>query len=202
LPPDLTRFLDTGPPPIVFTVGISSATVAGSFFEHSIAAAQALGCRAVLVGKRYGGTQAPLPEGMIACEYAPFSQLFPRAVVLVHAGGIGSTGLAMRSGRPMLVVPFAHDQFDNAERLRRLGIARVIPGRRYTVSRAITELRHLLDDPSYPQRASEVGERLGQENGVRVACDALETLLRDRLRNPLTEVATADQPDCPGSPGA
>jgi UDP:flavonoid glycosyltransferase YjiC (YdhE family) len=180
LPPDLTRFLDAGPPPIVFTLGISSATVAGSFFEISVEAAQELGCRAVLVGKRFGGSQAPLPAGMIACEFAPFSDLFPRAAAIVHAGGIGSTGLAMRAGRPMLVVPFAHDQPDNAERLRRLGVARVVYPRRYSPTRVADHLRRLLAGPSYSQRASEIREGMQDEDGVRVACDALEALLRDR----------------------
>jgi spore coat polysaccharide biosynthesis predicted glycosyltransferase SpsG len=46
----------------------------------------------------------------------------PRASVVVHQGGIGTTAEALRSGRPMLVVPFAHDQYDNAERVRRLGV--------------------------------------------------------------------------------
>src|SRR5262249_23212772 len=49
LPPDLARFLDDGPPPIVFTLSISAATVAGPFFEHSVAAAKRLGRRAVLI---------------------------------------------------------------------------------------------------------------------------------------------------------
>ncbi|MGE5608004.1 MAG: glycosyltransferase, partial [Bacillota bacterium] len=106
LPPALARFLEEGPPPIVFTLSYSAATVAGRFFEHSIAAAKLLGRRAVLVLGRNPRNRPPtLPEGMMACDYAPFSQLFPRAAVLVHAGGIGTTGLAMRSGRPMLVVP-------------------------------------------------------------------------------------------------
>jgi len=177
LPPDLVRFLDDGTPPIVFTVGFAAVTVAGRFFENSIAAADALGRRAVLVGKKMGAEPVALPEGVFLCEYAPFSQLFPRAAALVHAGGIGSTGLAMRAGRPMLVVPFAHDQFDNAERLRRLGVARTIPGRRYSAAGAKSELRHLLDDPWYSQRASEVGQTVSEEDGVRVACDALEAII-------------------------
>ena len=119
-----------------------------------------------------------MPEGVFWCDYAPFSQLFPRAAAVVHAGGIGTTGLAMRAGRPMLVVPFAHDQPDNAERLRRLGIARTVFGPRYTAARATTELRHLLDNPVYSQRATEVSGRIQNEDGVRVACDALETLLQ------------------------
>jgi UDP:flavonoid glycosyltransferase YjiC (YdhE family) len=181
LPPDLVRFLDAGPPPLVFTLGNSTATVAGRFFEDSIAAAGVLGRRAVLVGKRIDMEQATLPEGAFWCEYAPFSQLLPRAAAVVHAGGIGTTGLAMRAGRPMLVVPFAHDQPDNAERLRRLGIARTIPARRYRASRSITELRHLLEEPSYSQRAEEVRDRMSEEDGVRVACDALEGLLHKHV---------------------
>ena len=114
---------------------------------------------------------------MIACDYAPFSELFPRAAVIVHAGGVGTTGLAMRSGRPMLVVPYAHDQFDNAARVARVGIARTIPRRRYTPTRVAAELRQLLDNPMYAERTSEIGERIRQEDGVRAACDAIEALL-------------------------
>ncbi len=180
---DLEHFLDAGPPPLVFTVGFSAVTVAGRFFEESIAAAGALGRRAVLVGKRIGMEQVVLPDGVFWCEYAPFSELFPRAAAVVHAGGIGTTGLAMRAGRPMLVVPFAHDQPDNAERLRRLGVASTISGSRYTASRAVPELRQLLDDSSYSQRALEVSGRMCDEDGVRVACDVLETLLRHRLKD-------------------
>jgi UDP:flavonoid glycosyltransferase YjiC (YdhE family) len=152
--------------------------VAGPFYDNSVAAAKRLGRRAVLVlGKNARNRPARLPDGVVACDYAPFSELFPRAAVVVHHGGIGTTGLAMRSGRPMLVVPYAHDQPDNAERLTRLGVARTIPPRRYTATRAAAELRHLLDSPAYSLRASEVGEQVRQEDGVRAACDALTGLL-------------------------
>jgi UDP:flavonoid glycosyltransferase YjiC (YdhE family) len=117
-------------------------------------------------------------EYVVACDYAPFSELFPRAAVLVHAGGIGTTGLAMRSGRPMLVVPYAHDQPDNAERVTRLGIARTIPPHCYAPAGVAAELRHLLDDPPYSQRALEVGEKVRGEDGVQAACDALDGLVR------------------------
>lgn len=177
LQPDLIRFLDDGPPPIVFTLGISAAAAAGEFFEQCIAAATTLGCRAVFVTGRSGITLPdPLPAEMFGCEYARYSQLFPRAAAVVHAGGIGTTGLAMYSGRPALVVPFSHDQPDNAARATRLGIARTLPPRRYTASRAAAELRQLLDDPSYARRAEKIAEQIRPENGVAAACDALESL--------------------------
>ena len=179
----LERFLDEGPPPIVFTLGSIVSMNAGAFYEHSAASASMIGRRAVLV---YGeGNRERLPSltaEMIAVEYAPFSQLFPRAAAIVHHGGVGTTGIAMRSGRPMLVVPFAWDQPDNADRVSRMGIARTIPKRRYTPKRAAAALRRLLDDPTYSQRASQVAKQMQEEQGVGTACDALERLLRQHTR--------------------
>lgn len=178
MPAELVRFLDAGPPPIVFTLGSSAVHDAGPFYEHSVAAARLLGRRAVLlVGKDPRNRPATLPEGVAAFPYAPFSELFPRAAAIVHQGGVGTTGQAMRSGRPMLVMPYGHDQPDNASRLTRLGIARTIARRRYTPARAAAELRRLLDDPVYAQRARAVREQMQQEDGVTAACDALERIL-------------------------
>lgn len=174
MPPELVRFLDAGPPPVVFTLGSSAVVDAGPFYEHSAAAAKLLGRRAVLlVGKDPRNRPASLPDGVAAFAYAPYSELFPRAAAVVHQGGVGTTAQAMRAGRPMLVMPYAHDQPDNAERVRRLGIGRTVPRRRYTPERAAAELRRLLDNAVYRQRASEVGEQVRKEDGVGNACDAL-----------------------------
>ncbi len=170
----LQRFLDDGPPPVVFTLGISAAMVAGRFFEQSIEASQRLGVRAVLAGCKLD--QRELPEGIFAVDSAPFAELFPRASAIVHAGGIGTSGLAMRSGRPMLVVPHAHDQPDNAARLARLGISRTIPHNRYTSKRVEKELTQLIEDPSYARKADEIVEAVRNEHGVKNACEALERL--------------------------
>jgi UDP:flavonoid glycosyltransferase YjiC (YdhE family) len=191
LPEALARFLDDGPPPLVFTLGTAVAGDAGPFYEASAHAARSLGRRAVLILKDPRNRPPTLPEGVAAFEYAPFSALFPRATAVVHHGGIGTIGLAMRSGRPMLVMPCAWDQPDNAERAARLGIARTIPRHRYTPARVAAELRRLLDDPAYERRASEVGEQLRQEDGVRVACDALGQLLQ--TGRPMAGVWPAEQ---------
>jgi UDP:flavonoid glycosyltransferase YjiC (YdhE family) len=176
--PELMEFLDAGPPPIVFTLGCSAATVAEGFFTTSIAVAKKLGHRAVfIVNRNSRDFPAALPDYLMAQEYAPFSELFPKAAAIVHAAGIGTTGLAMRSGRPSLVVPYAHDQPDNAVRLVNLGLARIVPRHRYSTTRVAEELRKLLSDSRYTQRASDVGKKVRQDDGVGAACDALEALL-------------------------
>ena len=175
MPAALTRFLESGPPPLVFTLGTAVGADAGRFYEISLAAAQALGHRAVFVGS---GVK-PLAGGSetLRLDYAPFAELFPRAAAIVHHGGIGTTGLVMRSGRPMLVMPRAWDQPDNAARVARLGIARIVPRHRYTASRVASELRQLLDD-QYQQRALSVSQQLEDEDGVRSACEAIELIRR------------------------
>jgi rhamnosyltransferase subunit B len=176
----LAKFLDECPPPLVFTLGTSAAAIAGRFFEESVRAAKLLGRRAVLVLNDMRNRPAALPDGVIAVAYAPFAELFPRAAVIIHHGGIGTTGLAMRAGRPALVVPFVYDQPDNAARTARLGIARIIASRHFDGPRAPRELRRLLDEPGYAQRAAQISAEVRVEGGVRAACDALEALLSRR----------------------
>ena len=171
---ELARFLDAGPPPIVFTLGSSAVKDAGRFYEHGAAAARALGRRAVLlVGKDNANAPRDLPQGVGVFDYAPYSKLFPRAAAIVHQGGVGTTGQAMRSGRPMIVMPYAHDQPDNAARVARRGIARTIPRFRLGTSRLTEELRRLLADPSYASRAAEVGRVVQREDGAAAAADAI-----------------------------
>lgn len=176
LPPALSRFLDDGPPPIVFTLGTAVAANAGLFYESSTRAASLLGRRAVLILNDPRNRPPSLPDGVAAFDYAPFAQLFPRAAAIVHHGGIGTTGLAMRSGRPMLIMPCAWDQPDNADRASRLGISRTVPRHRYTSARAAFELRNLLENPAYAQRAKEVATLMRLENGVQTACSAIERI--------------------------
>ena len=123
---ELSKFLASGPPPVVFTLGSAVVRRAGNFYIESLEAVKALGCRAIfLVGEKdfQNELPTPIPDSMIAVDYAPFSELFPRASAIVHQGGVGTTAQALRAGVPMIVVPYAFDQPDNAARVVRLGIA-------------------------------------------------------------------------------
>jgi rhamnosyltransferase subunit B len=181
LPSELVRFLDAGDPPIVFTLGSSAVGARGSeaFYADSVSAALALGRRAVLLvgtaeASRLGSAS---PERVVAVDYAPHHELFPRAAVIVHHGGAGTNGQGLRAGRPALIVPHAHDQPDNALRVCRIGAARSVDARRYAVRRATAELDRLIHVPQYAAAAAEVGRRVRAEDGVGTACGAIEDAL-------------------------
>jgi UDP:flavonoid glycosyltransferase YjiC (YdhE family) len=178
LAPELLRFLEDGPAPVVFTLGSSAVGAAGGFYLESLAAVERLGCRAVfLTGSHRQGLPEALPPDAIAVPYAPHGAIFPRAAAIVHQGGIGTTAQAMRSGRPMLVVPFGHDQFDNAARLRRLGAAEVLYRSRYGARRVAHVLRRLMQQASFAQAAAELGEKVRAEDGAGAAADAIAARL-------------------------
>ena len=179
LPDAVTRFLDAGPPPIVFTLGSAVSMNPGSFYEISAKCSKLLNERAILVTGN-GNPQLPtLPDSVIAVKYAPFSRLFPRASAIVHHGGVGTTGMAMSAGRPMLIVPNSWDQPDNAQRAVRRGIACTVSQRHFTPDRAAVELRKLLHKPTYLTRSLEVQRQLQDEDGAKTACNAVELLLHE-----------------------
>lgn len=182
-PEALVRFLDAGPAPVVFTLGSSAVYDAGEFYEIALAASRAVGRRAVLLCGPEGRNR-PKPfahsdvlDDAIAVDYAPHSEVFPRAAVTVHQGGVGTTGQALRAGRPMIVMPYSHDQPDNALRCRRLGVARIVPRHRWNVATATAALRELLADGGSAAAAARVGERVRAERGAEVAADAIEEAL-------------------------
>jgi UDP:flavonoid glycosyltransferase YjiC (YdhE family) len=179
-PPGLIEFLDAGTPPIIFTLGSSAFWVAKNFYRDSAVAAGALGRRALLlIGHARNLPAGPLPDGVAAFEYAPYSEVLPRACAIVHQGGVGTTGQGLRSGKPVLILPHAHDQFDNAARVSRLGCGRVLPRPHYSAESAISELRALLDDARYAERAAETALIVRQENVARAAADAIERMLEE-----------------------
>ena len=120
--------------------------------------------------------QQALPDSICVAEYAPYSALFSRASLVVHQGGVGTTAQCLRAGKPMLIMPYSHDQPDNARRMRRLGVAEVIEKADYTPDKVTRKLRKLLDEPEFAQKARAVAEQLRGEDGVKTACDALEAL--------------------------
>ena len=184
-PPALLRFLDGGEPPIIFALGSTAYWVAKDFYAESIKAARSVGRRALLlIGHERNRPAEGLPAGVAAFEYAPFGEVLPRASVVVHHGGVGSTGQALRAGRPQLDVPYSHDPFDNGARVARRGAARLLPRPKYNAEAAARELRRLLDEGAYAARAAELERAVRSEDGARTACDLIEEKMFGAKREP------------------
>ena len=175
---DVQQFLAAGESPIVFTLGSAAVRTPGNFYSESIEAIQKLNRRAILlIGKNSLPEQ--LSDNILAVQYLPYSQIFSHAAAIVHQGGIGTTAQALRAGRPTIVMPYSHDQPDNAARVARLGTSRTIPRKRYSAERVATELQELLTNPNYAAKSAEIGQGIQAENGAAIAADAIEEQLKN-----------------------
>jgi UDP:flavonoid glycosyltransferase YjiC (YdhE family) len=174
----MVEFIEAGPAPVVFTLGSSAVMAAGQFYEESRKVARQLGVRAVLLVGVQADRGPADDDSIYVARYAPYSELLPKAAATVHQGGIGTTAQALRAGRPMLVVPWAHDQPDNADRIQRLGVGRSLQRSRYNARNAGEELKRLLNEERYATAAKEIGAKITEEDGVSAACNVIEAALR------------------------
>ena len=141
-PPEVETFLSAGPKPILFTPG--SANAHGQrFFAMGLAALQRAGQRGIFLTRYPDQLPANLPPSVAAFKYVPFSQVFPRCAAVVHHGGIGTCAQAMAAGIPQLLMPMAHDQPDNAARLRHLGVGDYLYPKHFKPKAIAQQLAHL-----------------------------------------------------------
>lgn len=170
---EVGRFLGRGEPPIVFTPG--SANVHGAdFFRAAVQACSHLGRRGVLLTKYRDQLPRSLPDSIAHFDYVPLDQLLPAAAAFVHHGGIGSTSQALLAGIPQVLMPLAHDQFDNADRIQRLGVGASVPVHRFTGKRLSQVLQPLLTSPQVAADCRRLADRLSDRSGLRQSADAVE----------------------------
>jgi rhamnosyltransferase subunit B len=170
------EFLEAGAPPVIFTPGSAGATM-HEFFRESVQAAEQLKMRAMLVTNHPEQTPANLPAGIQAFGYLPFSQILPRAALLVYHGGIGTLAQGVKAAVPHLVVPHAHDQFDNAWRIKRLGLGDSIAINSYNARRAARAMRSLLSgDAAAAKQRRDYAQRIDSTSAIARAVHLLEQL--------------------------
>jgi rhamnosyltransferase subunit B len=117
-----------------------------------------------------------LPDSVTYLPYAPFAQLFPRASLVVHHGGLGTAAYALAAGVPQVSVPRWGDQFDNANRLERLGVGRSVPAKASARELAAV-MRRLLDSSRVTAQCARWRERIDTHSAAGVCADAVERLV-------------------------
>ncbi len=169
-------FLGSGEPPLVFTLGSIVAHFEPDFYREAYEAAIRLQRRAILLtgsGAIRIGRSNPK---ILALDYARLHEILPRSAAVVHAGGIGTCGEALRAGIPSVIIPFSFDQPDNAQRMKRLGVAEILSRRSIKATAIANKLERVLRDPSYTLRARNCANQINDAPTMDLVLDKMESL--------------------------
>jgi rhamnosyltransferase subunit B len=169
------EFLNAGAPPVIFTPGSAGATMQ-KFFAESVKAAREMNLRAMLVTNYPEQVPDDLPPSIGVFGYLPFSQVLPRAALLVYHGGVGTLAQGIKAGIPQLVVPHGYDQFDSGWRIEQLQLGRSIPQGRYREARVVRAIQSILGDGLAARRCREFASRIDAADAVARACRLIEGL--------------------------
>ncbi|PCD30856.1 hypothetical protein AU210_010527 [Fusarium oxysporum f. sp. radicis-cucumerinum] len=109
-PKELEEFLAAGETPIYIGFGSIVVDDADKFTQMIFRAVELAGVRA-LVSKGWGGLGGDdVPENIFMLDNTPHDWLFPRVKACVIHGGAGTTAIALKCGKPTMIVPFFGDQ--------------------------------------------------------------------------------------------
>jgi UDP:flavonoid glycosyltransferase YjiC (YdhE family) len=175
----MTRFLADGPPPVYVGFGSRPERNPEALAELVVDAVRFTGHRAVLLTGWGGLTVGDSSDDVLVVDEVPHDWLFPQMAAVVHHGGAGTTGTALQSGTPSIVVPSFADQFFWGERVAALGVGETLPRRRLTVE-SLAESISASADAEVRAKSDRLGERLRAENGVMRAVEEVELLLGGR----------------------
>lgn len=179
-PEPLARFLAAGPPPVYIGFGSMLAREPQKLTALVSEALAKSGQRAVL-GGGWGALDGTMPSSERVCfvKDVPHHWLLPKMAAIVHHGGAGTTGEALRSGVPSVVVPFGFDQTFWGQRTAALGVGvSPLPRRRLSAPALAAAIERAVSDPLMRERAAELGAAIQAERGTEHALEHISRVLR------------------------
>jgi sterol 3beta-glucosyltransferase len=178
LNPDLESFLATGAPPIYIGFGSSVGPNPAHLGAVVGDAVGQVGIRAVIASGWGALSGVQSNSKMMVIKSAPHRSLFPRVSAVVHHGGAGTTAAGLLASRPTIICPFQGDQHFWGAAVHRAGAGpEPMPVNKLATSRPAAAIQTANDDADMRARASELSERIAQENGADRACEQIERIL-------------------------
>jgi UDP:flavonoid glycosyltransferase YjiC (YdhE family) len=98
----------------------------------------------------------PIPANVRVERFVPQDQVLPACAAVVTHGGSGTVLGALTAGVPMVVLPQGANQFDNAVRCQRAGVALTVKPEHATAEAIAAALGVVLADASYREGAHRI----------------------------------------------
>ncbi|KAJ1551598.1 hypothetical protein HK096_007329 [Nowakowskiella sp. JEL0078] len=173
--PELQKFLESGPPPVYIGFGSIVVDDPDEMTNKIFQAVTKSGIRA-LVSKGWGGlggNDLKVPESIHLIGNVPHDWLFQKVSAVCHHGGAGTTAAGLRAGLPTIIVPFFGDQYFWGWELWKAGVSPVpLPYKTKFTVENLSEAFLAVQSAPMIAAAREIGAKLVEENGAKLAVDS------------------------------
>jgi sterol 3beta-glucosyltransferase len=174
-PADVERFLNEGDPPVAVGFGSMKASDAkklAALLEEALAKVKR---RAIWQSGFSDLRSSHSRDRILVTGQLPHGWLFPRVAAVIHHGGAGTTGAALRAKVPSIIVPHAFDQRFWGRRVAALRCGPPpIDIEDLTASGLARALQLALEDDRMRAALARLGDRLNAEDGPARAAEQLE----------------------------
>lgn len=101
-----------------------------------------------------------IPPNVWVERFVPQAQVLPSCAAVVSHGGSGTILGALAAGVPLVLLPQGADQFENAARCVRAGVALELQPERATAETIASALEAVRTEPSYAEAARRIQEEI------------------------------------------
>jgi len=199
LPDEVQAFLSSRQPPILISGG-TGVFLGAEFYSVAVEGCRALGCRALLVSRHENLVPPNLPDQVRWFKSLPFASLMPHVAAVLHHGGTSTLARALITGVPQLLLTAGGERPNSAARLKRLGVSDFLLPPHWQPARVAEALRQLTSSEAIRARCRELSQRTRATDPAAVACEVIESALRDPVPLPATSPADTAVVSLPSNP--
>ncbi|KAI6779104.1 Sterol 3-beta-glucosyltransferase UGT80B1 [Emericellopsis cladophorae] len=175
-PPELARFLESGPPPVYIGFGSIVLDNPNEVTWTILHAVRTAGVRAI-ISKGWSDLAGEGDENIYWVGDCPHEWLFQHVAAVVHHGGTATTACGLRNGKPTVIVPFFGDQPFWGDLVARAGAGRnPIPHAKLTAENLAEAIRYCLS-PKASAAAASLAAKMESEAGVQTAVQSFHRQL-------------------------
>jgi len=95
--------------------------------------------------------------------------------VAAIASGVCTISIALGAAVPQIVIPFGHDQFDNAVRIEQLGVGRQMLKAKDAAALLRSAIVNMLQESTVHARCREVAPKADINESLRRVCEQIES---------------------------
>jgi len=159
--------------PIIFTSGTGVKDVEDLFKEGRKICEQ-LQVLGLFVGGNIG---VEFLQGSSFCahmDYIDFEYALPKALAIVHHGGIGTTAQAIKAGIPQLIRPLKYDQPDNADRIYKLGLGTYVVPEKFNAEQVAPMINNMIQKGKFSKALAHYSAEVRKSTAIVDASDLIE----------------------------